>query len=54
VFTSVDADAFRLFLQGYAVTPLARMTHQGHSWTTLTCGFTQCDDNNSAKDPIWA
>jgi hypothetical protein len=27
------------------------MTHQGHSWTTLRCGFTQGDGHNSTNQP---
>ena len=34
---------------GYVPTLLLRMTHQGHSLTTFTCGFTQPGDNDSGK-----
>ena len=36
---------------GYVPTLLLRMTQQGHSLTTFTCGFTQPDGNDSAKLP---
>jgi len=36
---------------GYVPTLLLRMTHQGHSVTTFTCGFTQPHDNDSGKPP---
>jgi hypothetical protein len=32
-------------------TLLLRMTHQGHSVTTFTCGFTQPRGNDSGKPP---
>jgi mycothiol synthase len=35
----------------YVPTLLLRMTHQGHSPTTFTCGFTQLSGNDSAKLP---
>jgi hypothetical protein len=34
---------------GYVPTLLLRMTHQGHSPTTFTCGFTQLSGNDSSK-----
>jgi mycothiol synthase len=34
---------------GYVPTLLLRMTHQGHSVTTFTCGFTHLGGNDSAK-----
>ena len=34
---------------GYVPTLLLRMTHQGHSVTTFTCGFTHLSGNDSGK-----
>ena len=34
---------------GYVPTLLLRMTHQGHSATTFTCGFTHLGGNDSGK-----
>src|ERR1700749_2336857 len=36
---------------GYVPTLLLRMTHQGHSATTFTCGFTHPGGNDSGKPP---
>src|SRR5512146_2485669 len=38
-------------LPGYVATPFLRMTHQGHSLTTLWYGFTRLRDNDSANSP---
>ena len=37
--------------RGYVPTLLLRMTHQGHSVTTFTCGFTHPRGNDSGKPP---
>src|SRR5215472_13357864 len=39
------------FAPGYVPTLLLRMTHQGHSATTFTCGFTHPGGNDSGKLP---